>query len=55
LYQEIWKDAFYSRQSGAYEKGDAKITKDIVDLTGIKNFRDMFDPNNRIDVLKRNQ
>jgi len=55
LYQSIWKDAFYSRKSGAYEKGDAKIVKDIVDLTGIKNFRDMFDPNYRIDVLKRNQ
>lgn len=55
IYQAIWKDAFYSRKSGAYEKGDAKIVKDFVDLTGIKNFRDMFDPNNRIDVLKRNQ
>jgi uncharacterized protein YkvS len=55
LYQSIWKDAFYSRKSGAYEKGDAKIVKDIVDLTGIKNFRDILDPNYRIDVLKRNQ
>jgi len=55
LYQGIWKDAFYSRQSGAYEKGDAKIRKDIMDLTGFKNFRDIFDPNYRIDMLKRNQ
>jgi hypothetical protein len=54
-YQSIWKDAFYSRKSGAYEKGDAKIRKDIMDLTGFKNFRDMYDPNYRIDVLKRNQ
>jgi len=55
LYQEIWKDAFYSRKSGAYEKGDSKIFKDFVDLTGIKNFRDILDPNYRIDQLKRNQ
>jgi len=54
-YQDIWKDAFYARKSGAYEKGDAKIVKDLVDLTGIKNFRDLLDPNNRIDQLKRNQ
>ena len=55
FYQEIWKDAFYSRKSGAYEKGDSKFGKDFVDLTGIKNFRDILDPNYRIDVLKRNQ
>ncbi len=55
LYQEIWQDAFYARESGAYEKGDPKIIKDLVDLTGIKNFRDLLDPNYRIDVLKRNQ
>jgi hypothetical protein len=54
-YQEIWKDAFYSRKSGVYEKGDAKISKDLIDLTGLKNFRDMADPNYRIDILKRNQ
>jgi hypothetical protein len=55
IYQEIWKDAFYSKKSGRYEKGDAKIVKDFVDLTGIKNFRDVFDPSSRIDILKRNQ
>jgi hypothetical protein len=55
LYQEIWKDAYYSRESGAYEKGDPKLVKDLVDLTGIKNFRDLLDPNNRIEILKRNQ
>ena len=54
-YQEAWKKAFYSRKSGAYEKGDAKIVKDFMDLTGLKNFRDLLDPNYRIDQLKRNQ
>jgi len=54
-YQETWKNAYYNRNSGAYEKGDAKIVKDIVDLTGIRNFRDLLDPNYRIDILKRNQ
>ena len=55
FYQEAWKDAYYNRKSGSYEKGDAKIIKDMVDLTGIKNFRDLLDPNYKIDILKRNQ
>lgn len=55
FYQNIYKGAFFQRQSGAYEKGDPKIVKDLVDLTGIKNFRDFFNPNYRIDILKRNQ
>lgn len=55
FYEEIWKEAFYNKKSGAYEKGDLKLTKDFVDLTGVKNIRDMFDPNYRIDQLKRNQ
>jgi hypothetical protein len=55
LYTAIWKEAYYNRKSGAYEKGDMKLAKDFVDLTGWKNFRDMIDPNYRIDVLKRNQ
>lgn len=55
FYQEIWKDAYYTRKSGAYEKGDMKLVKDFVDLTGWKNFRDFADPNYRIDIMKRNQ
>ncbi len=54
-YQDAWKNAYYNRKAGAYEKGDAKIIKDMIDLTGIKNFRDLLDPNYRIDILKRNQ
>jgi hypothetical protein len=54
-YQETWKNAYYNRKSGSYEKGDAKIIKDMVDLTGIRNIRDLLDPNYRIDILKRNQ
>jgi len=55
LYEEIYKEAFYTRKYGAYEEGDLKLTKDFVDLTGIKNIRDLFNPNYRIDILKRNQ
>ena len=54
-YQKVWKDAFYSRKSGPFEKGDVKLVKDFTDLTGIKNIRDIFQPLNRIDVLKRLQ
>ena len=55
VYQSLWKDAYYNKKSGAYEKGDMKLVKDFVDLTGWKNFRDTFDPNYKIDILKRNQ
>jgi hypothetical protein len=55
LYQDIWKDAFYGRKYGAYEKGDAKIVKDLMDLSGIKNFRDLINPNYRIDQMKGKQ
>jgi len=55
LYQDIWKDAFYGRKYGAYQKGDAKIGKDLMDLTGIKNFRDLVNPNYRIDQMKGKQ
>lgn len=54
MYQDIWKDAFYSKETGPYEKGDAKITKDLMDFSGLRNFRDLIDPNDRIDILKRN-
>lgn len=54
-YQSVWKKAFYSRKSGAYEKGDSKIGKDLMDLTGLKNFRDLADPNYRIDQMARDQ
>lgn len=55
FYQEVWKDAFYSRKYGAYEKGDAKIGKDIMDLTGLKNFRNTINPNYIIDQMKGKQ
>jgi hypothetical protein len=55
FYQEIWKDAFYSRKYGAYEKGDAKIGKDLMDLTGLKNFRNTINPNYIIDQMKGKQ
>ena len=52
FYQDVWKDAFYGRKYGAYEKGDAKVAKDLMDLSGIKNFRDLINPNYRIDQMK---
>lgn len=54
FYNEIYKDAFYQRKSGAYKPGDPKIAKDLMDLTGLKNFRDLLDPNYRVDIMKRN-
>lgn len=55
LAYQTWKDAFYTRKSGRYEEGDAKIIKDLEDMTGIRNFKDIFDPQYRVDQLKKNQ
>lgn len=52
---QTWKDAFYTRKAGRFEEGDAKIVKDIEDLTGIRNFKDFFDPTDRVQQMKRNQ
>lgn len=54
FYHDVWKKAYYQRKSGSYEKGDSKLMKDIIDLTGIKNIRDTFAPENKLDNLKRN-
>ena len=53
-YDRVYTSAVYQRKSGQYEKGDLKITKDLVDLTGYKNIRGMIDPGSKIDYLKRN-
>lgn len=53
-YQELWKNAFYSKKSGGSEKGDIKLVKDLIDLTGIKNFRNLLYPENKIDYLQKN-
>jgi hypothetical protein len=55
FYQEIWKDAFYTKKQGPYEAGTSKLRKDFMDLTGLRNFRDLFNPEIRIDQLKKNQ
>lgn len=51
-YEEVYKDAFYQRDQGPMKKGDPKIIKDFMDMTGLKNFRDLVNPSNRIDQLK---
>jgi len=54
-YQQAWQNAYYARKYGTYEKGDSKLLKDFVDLTGIRNVRDLFEPTNRIQVLEQKQ
>lgn len=53
--ENLYKEAFYSRKSGPYEKGTAKAYKDFMDLTGLKNFRDLANPENRINQMKGQQ
>jgi len=53
MHYEYYKDAFYTKKSGPYEAGTAKSYKDFMDLTGLKNFRDLLEPGNRIDQMKR--
>ena len=52
----MWKEAYYSRKTGSYEKGDSKLAKDMVDLLPFwKSFRDLYTPENRLDVMQKTQ
>jgi hypothetical protein len=53
--QNLYKEAFYARKSGPYEAGTTKLYKDFMDMTGLKNFRDLAQPENRINQMKGNQ
>jgi hypothetical protein len=53
LYDDAWKDAFYSKKSGPYVAGDPKLKKDFYDLSGMKNIRDLFNPQNRLEILSK--
>lgn len=53
--KEVYKDSHYMRKQGAYEKGDSKLMKDLYDLTGMKNIRDLFNPMNRIEQMQKTQ
>ena len=55
LYQMAYAKAVYQRKTGMYEAGDPKLTKDLHDLTGFKNFRDFFDPNYRVNLMRQQQ
>jgi hypothetical protein len=54
-WHQVYQNAYYTQKSGAYDKGTPKIAKDMVDLTGIRNIRDLFQPENRLDVMQKNQ
>ena len=44
----INKEAFYQRRSGMFEKGEAKIKKDIMDVSGYMNMYELFNPEVRV-------
>jgi hypothetical protein len=44
----IEKKAYYQKKSGYFEKGDAKIRKDIADISGYMNIYDFFYPETRV-------
>jgi hypothetical protein len=47
-YQSAYKGAFYSKKTGSYEAGDPKLMKDFYDFTGLKNFRGLLHPEDRL-------
>ena len=49
----IQKGAYYQRKTGIYNKGDAKITKDLVAITPYMNLFDFFSPEEKITNYKR--
>ena len=52
-YERVYKRAYYQGKSAPYGRGDAKVRKLFVDMTGIKNIRDLFQPENRLEQMKR--
>lgn len=48
------KAAYYQRRTGIFDKGDAKILKDIYDVSGFMNFYEIYNPEIRVeDAFKR--
>lgn len=47
--------AYYSKKTGPFEAGDPKLWKDIQDLTGFKNIRDFFNPEFRLESMRKLQ
>jgi hypothetical protein len=52
---KLWKNAFYTRKAGFYKKGDAKISKDLFDISGLRNFRNLVDPSVAVQNQKKNE
>ena len=46
------KNAYYQKRYGPFKKGDAKIKKDLMDLTGYMNLFDVFNPELRARLYK---
>ncbi len=53
FYQSLYDDARYGRKSGPYEKGDWKLQKDLMDMTGLDNIQGLMYPSIRVDQLKK--
>lgn len=43
------KFAYYQKDTGLFEEGEAKIKKDIMDLSGYMNVYEIFNPETRVD------
>jgi hypothetical protein len=51
---EYWhKKAYYQKRSGPWEKGDAKIMKDIYNMTGWMNIFDIAHPESKYKIYKQ--
>jgi hypothetical protein len=44
----VQKRAFYQRDTGMFEEGDAKLKKDLMDISGYMNVYELFDPKTRV-------
>jgi hypothetical protein len=47
--ETIEKAAYYQRKSGQFKKGDAKVQKDLMEVTGWMNISDLFTPEERVE------
>lgn len=55
FWSEVLHDHYYQRKNGQFDKGDAKLLKDMYDLTGYKNIDNIFNPEYRISMMMKYQ
>jgi hypothetical protein len=55
ILSTIYEKNIYQRKEGPFEEGSAKIKKDLYDMSGLKNFHDLFFPDYRVKQMSKRE